>query len=57
VSAGKLAAAKALLVSGPERVLAMDQGANYRWDEEKDRAVQDRVRVEILQALVELAGL
>ncbi len=57
VAAGKLAAAKALLVSGPERVMAMDQGANYRWDEEKDRAVQDRVRVELLEALVELAGL
>jgi hypothetical protein len=57
VAAGKLTAAKELLVSGPARVMAMDQGANYRWDEEKDRAVQDRVRVEILQALVELAEL
>lgn len=57
ISAGKLAAAKALLVSGPTRVLAMDQDANYRWDEEKDRAVQDRVRIEILQTLVELIGL
>ena len=57
VPAPKLAAARKLLVSGPQRVLAMEKGANYRWDETKDRGAQDRVRVEILQALAGLAKL
>jgi len=57
VPAAKLAAARQLLVSGPERVLALEKGPNYRWDETKDRGVQDRVRVEILRALTELAKL
>lgn len=49
-----LAAAQKLLVEGPQRVLAGEQGANYRWDEPKDRTVQDRVRLEVLKALVAL---
>jgi hypothetical protein len=51
----ELAAAKALLVSGPQRVLAGEKGANYRWDEAKDRTVQDQVRIEVLKTLVALA--
>ena len=49
-----LAAAQRLLVEGPQRVLAGEQGANYRWDEPKDRTVQDQVRIEVLRALVAL---
>ncbi len=50
-------AAKELLATAPERVMAGEEGANWQWDEPKDRAVQDVVRVEILQTLVELAGM
>lgn len=50
----RLDAAKQLLVDGPQRVLAMEKGTNYRWDAEKNRCVQDEVRVEVLKALVGL---
>ncbi len=46
-----LDAARKLLVSGPQRVMAMDMRPTYRWDEVKDREVQDQVRVELLRAL------
>ncbi len=49
-----LSAAKKLLLEGPRRVLAGENGANYRWDEPKDRAVQDQVRIEVLKALAAL---
>jgi hypothetical protein len=35
--------------------MAMEEGANYRWDEEKDRGVVDEVRIEVLRVLTELA--
>jgi hypothetical protein len=57
VKSPALAAAKKLLVEGPQRVMAGEKGANYRWDEEKNRAVQDEVRIEILKALVALQKL
>jgi len=57
VTAGKLAAAKELLATGPDRVMAMEQGANYRWDEPKDRTIADQVRVEVLETLTDLAKL
>jgi len=57
VPAGKLAKARELLATGAERVLAEEDGANYRWDEVRDRAAQDRVRVEVMEALVALSGL
>lgn len=57
VPAAKLARAKALLVSGPARVMALEKKDNYRWDETKDRGMQDVVRIEILKALVELTKL
>ena len=44
----------ALRVEGPQRVLAGEKGANYRWDEPKDRAEQNQVRIEVLEALVAL---
>lgn len=56
VAEDQLAQARELLATGPDRVLAMEKGANYRWDEVKDRSVQDKVRIELLQALVDLAG-
>lgn len=46
-----------LLDTAVARVMAMDLEPNYTWDVEKDRAVQDRVRIEVLEALVGLAGL
>jgi hypothetical protein len=51
-----VAAAKALLATGPQRVLGGEKGANYRWDEPKDRTLQDQVRIEVLKALVALGG-
>ncbi|MCD6359462.1 MAG: hypothetical protein J7M38_01275, partial [Armatimonadetes bacterium] len=57
VPAAELAKARELLSSGPDRVLAGEDGPNFRWDEQKDRAAQDRVRVEVLKALTELAKL
>lgn len=53
----RLATARELLATAVDRVMAMDTQPNYRWDEVKDRAVQDRVRIEILEALTELAEL
>ncbi len=55
-AAGRLAKAKELLATGPARVLAGEQGNNYQWSETKDRTVQDRVRIEILEALAELTS-
>jgi len=54
VRSAQLDAAKKLLVDGPQRVMAGEKGANYRWDAPKDRGVQDVVRVEVLKALVAL---
>lgn len=53
--AARLAAARKLLVDGPRRVLAEDVTRCYTWDQPKNRAVQDAVRVEVLRMLVELA--
>ena len=57
IGADRLADAKRLLATACDRVMAMEDGPNYRWDEEKDRGVADRVRVEILTALTELGRL
>jgi hypothetical protein len=57
VGGDAIARAKDLLATGPDRVMAMEQGANYRWDQHKDRSVADTVRIEILDALVALAEL
>lgn len=54
INTPEVATAERLLVEGPRRVLAGEQGANYRWDEIKDRTVQDQVRIEVLRALVAL---
>ena len=54
VKSDALEAAKKLLVDGPARVMAGERGSNYRWDEKKDRAVQDVVRIELMKALVAL---
>jgi len=51
-----LSRAKALLAGACQRVLKGERGANYRWDEDKDRGVADAVRAEILDVLTELAG-
>ncbi len=45
-----------LLQNGPDRVMAMEQDAQWTWDLEKDRSVQDQVRIELLEALVESQG-
>jgi len=50
-----LSNARKLLANACTRVLASVQGANYRWDESRDRSVADTVRIEILEALVALA--
>ncbi len=52
--AASLKAAKTLLAGACDRVLVGEKGANYTWDQPKDRTVTDQVRVEILQALTEL---
>ncbi len=57
VAAERLAPARELLATAVDRVMAMDTEPNYTWDLEKDRAVQDRVRIEILDALTDLAEL
>jgi hypothetical protein len=49
--------AEQLLEGACDRVLANERVRNYRWDEPKDRAIADRVRIEILEALVELGAL
>lgn len=48
-----LAAARRLLEEGPMRVIGENPG-EYRWDVERDRTVQDRVRHEILRELLAL---
>jgi len=50
-----LAQAKTLLATACDRVLAGEDGPNYRWDEPKDRTVADTVRIEVLEALTQLA--
>jgi hypothetical protein len=57
VQSEHLARAKRLLATACDRVLAGQQGNNFRWDEPKDRTIADRVRIEVLQSLVELAEL
>lgn len=57
VSGNRLAAAEELLTTACDRVLAGETGANYRWDETKDRTVADAVRIEILRELSALAEL
>ena len=57
VPAGRLKAATDLLATACDRVMAMEEGANYRWDEKKDRSIADTVRIEILEVLTELATL
>ncbi len=52
--AARTVAARELLESAPDRVMAMESDAKWTWDLEKDRAVQDRVRVEVLDALAGL---
>lgn len=51
----QVTAAKALLQSGPARVLAGEHGANYRWDQTKDRSVVDEVRRQLLEAIERLS--
>lgn len=57
VAPAKLAAAEALLVEGPRRVLAEDTTRTYLWNAPKHRDVQDEVRVDILKALMDLQKL
>ena len=47
--------AEKLLATACDRVLAGETRDNYRWDEEKDRSVADRVRIEVLETLVALS--
>jgi hypothetical protein len=47
----QVAQAQALLQTGPQRVLAMEKGMNYTWDQPKDRAIADQVRYEVLDML------
>ena len=52
-----VAAAEALLASAAERVTAcLKQPYDINWKEPKDRSIADRVRVEILTALLALEG-
>ncbi|NQT86445.1 hypothetical protein HQ560_06745 [bacterium] len=48
--------AKALLEGACERVLGAEGAAAYGWDIPKDRAVADRVRIEVLEMLVALGA-
>jgi hypothetical protein len=43
-----------LLATAADRVLAGENGPNWRWDEIKDRSVADRVRLEVLDFLEKL---
>ena len=52
----RVRAARALLDGAVARVMSIDLEPSYTWDQEKDRAVQDVVRIEILQALTDLSG-
>jgi len=51
-----LGKAKALLEGACERVLGAEGAAAYGWDIPKDRAVADRVRIEVLEMLVALGA-
>ncbi len=55
VADAELAAARRLLEEGPMRVVGDDPG-EFGWDSERDRSVQDTVRIEVLRMLVELEG-
>lgn len=55
-STAALTRAMALLDGACDRVLKGEGGANYLWDEEKDRGIADIVRTEILEALTALGG-
>ncbi len=57
ISDDKIAPAQELLATACDRVMAMENGPNYRWDEKKDRAIADRVRIEILRMLTDLSKL
>ena len=50
----RLAEAKTLLATAPDRVLKAEGAAEFRWDTPRDRALADRVRVEILDLLIAL---
>jgi hypothetical protein len=50
----EVASARKLLESACDRVLEAETGRNYFWNEPKNRAVADTVRVEILEALQKL---
>ncbi|HUT33933.1 MAG TPA: hypothetical protein VNE39_10650 [Planctomycetota bacterium] len=50
----RLAEAKKLLATAPDRVLNAEGAMEYRWDTPKDRTLADRVRVEILDMLTAL---
>ncbi|MGM0493456.1 MAG: discoidin domain-containing protein [Armatimonadota bacterium] len=52
--AARLARARELLDTAAARVATVDEYEEYRWDVEKDRSVQDAVRLEVLGALVDL---
>lgn len=52
----QIEAAKALLETGPRRVIDDIKIGNLGWGEDKDRGVMDRVRLEVLEALTELAN-
>lgn len=52
----ELAIAQELLQSAADRVLTGENGANYFWDQEKDRSLADQVRVEILNVLTSSRG-
>jgi hypothetical protein len=54
VSNPVLEKAKGVLNEGPERVVAQLEGAPITWGKEFDRSLMDQVRVEVLEALVEL---
>lgn len=52
-----VARARELLATAYERVSADEVHDQYWWHEEKDRSLADQVRVDVLDALVQLAGL
>ncbi|MFW5869054.1 MAG: hypothetical protein ACOCX2_14610, partial [Armatimonadota bacterium] len=51
----ELAGARRLLATAAERVIG-DKPGEYRWDVERDRTAQDRVRHDILRELLALEG-
>ena len=52
----RLAEAKKLLATAPDRALRAEGATEYRWDKPKDRTIADRVRIEMLDMLVALGG-